>query len=434
MRPLIRLCLLLAAMLPGAVQAEDRVALVIGNSNYSYIRPLANAAQDAQDVSGALQSLGFRVFEGIDLTREQTGLLIHRALSAMDDDDVALLYFAGHGIQIGAQNYMLPTDAVGHNEADYRTSAISLQNLLGDMERRAKRNIVILDACRDNPFNDQPATRSLSGSTRSAQPDGLAEVKAGVSSFIAFATEPGSVASDGGGRNSPFTAAFLRHVRTEADDLHELMRKVRRDVVEETGRQQIPWENSSLIERIYLAHPGGRRAATAALASPVPQPAFPQPAARTGFEMTHVVSGLDPNGDGFLALRSGTYGGAPLLAKMAEGVRLRFLGQEGVWFNVATENGLQGWAHSNWIRFTGAAQATAAVPRAPAAASCEALWHQRNSYFHRRGYCFQSARGQAAFSNASCIPGLSAANVPLSSAERAAVSQIKSQEQAMGCR
>lgn len=419
------LAALLMVSLPVALSAKDRVALVLGNSDYAHLGYLPNAAQDAQDVSDALRALEFEVFEGIDLTRKQIGRLVLRVMSRLDEDDLALFYYAGHGIQFGSQNYILPVDASGTTEEKVQKSAIRLQSIIEDIEQRASRNVVIMDACRDNPF-----AQGLDEPLQSMAATGLAELKGGLSTFIAFATEPGMAASDGAGRNSPFTGALLRYINDEEKDVHELMRKVRIDVVEATNNAQTPWESSSLLKKICLAQPGGHCAQPVSLPTPTPQPEVtapvqPQPQ-RPDLVLTHAVSGLDPNGDGFLALRAGTYTGAVRLAKMTEGTRLQFLGQDGVWFHVRTETGLEGWAHSNWIRFTGAQTAAAQT-------TCEALWQQRNAYFHRRGYCFQSARGQAAFSNQNCIPGLSAANVPLSSAERAAVSQIKAQERAMGC-
>lgn len=408
-----------------AAGAGERLALVIGNSGYKHAPFLPNASQDARDVARALRDLGFDVYDGYDLTRIDTLRLVSDVATRLTEEDVALFYFSGHGIQIGAENFILPVDAAGADEAGLKASSVSLQSVLREMELRAGRNIVILDACRNNPFEVAAAARSIGGPTR-----GLARVDAGVGSYIAFSTQPGNVALDGSGRNSPFTEALVRHMSSAGDDLHEVMRKVRADVVEATGGQQVPWENSSLIEQVFLSEPGGRPAgATAPATAPAVQVA---PAAAADAAFTHAVSGLDPNGDGFLALRSGTTSSARRLAKMPEGTRLAVLDQQGVWFRVRTEAGLDGWAHSNWIRFVGAAS------RPPTAApagqdQCDALWLERNGYFARRGYCFQGARGRAAFSNEGCIAGMSADDTPLSASERREVARIAELERRLGC-
>jgi hypothetical protein len=432
-----RLVLLLAACLAAMAApalARDRVALVIGNSAYTYAEPLANATADARDIAAMLKSLGFEVYEGYDLTQRETLELAARMSRRLSADDIALAYYAGHGVQIGTQNYLMPVDAIGQTQEQLKDTSVSLRAILAEIELRAEVNIVLLDACRNNPFEAELASRSAGGASR-----GLARVDASIGAFIAFATQPGNVALDGEGRNSPFATALLKHMPSESDDLHEVMRKVRKDVIEATDSFQVPWENSSLIDKVYLAQrtapvaapPLEAPAPVVTLApAPAPVPA-PQPAPDPGF--THVVQGLDPNGDGFLALRAGTTGNAPRLAKMGEGTRLRFLGQEGAWMHVTTETGLTGWAHTNWIAPLLAAPRQAVAP-AQAAVTCDTLWYERNAIFARRGYCFQSARGQAAFGNAGCTPGLPADQVPLTAEERGLASALLSREQAMGCR
>lgn len=408
-----RLFLVLVGLLyASASYSGERVALVIGNSDYRHegIPDLPNAAQDALDMSQKLRSLGFRVSSGVDLTRSEILSLTQDVQNALKPGDVALFYYAGHAIQLGSENFLIPVDAYGSDQETLRQRSVKLQTVLAEMESKADRNIVILDACRNNPFDIPASGRSIGGASR-----GLAKVDAGVGSFIAFSTQPGNVALDGRGRNSPFTAALLRHLPSRDDDLHEIMRKVRRDVVEQTNGAQVPWENSSLIERVYLA---SRDTAPA-------QPAYTPPDA-TG-QFIHEVAGLDPYGDGFLALRSGTTSGAARLQKMTEGTRLQILDQNGVWFNVRTESGLQGWAHSNWIRFTG-------VRGSQPQQTCDSLWFQRNTIFARNGYCFQSARGRRAFSNQGCRAGMTAGQTPLTPFERQEIQWLKSQETAQHCR
>ncbi|MEP3279221.1 MAG: caspase family protein [Stappiaceae bacterium] len=414
-------CLLMMAVIaaPTVVQAEGRVALVMGTSSYESVEYLPNATKDAEDVAASLRSLGFTVFDGYDLSRIEMLKLTQAFTQALAADDVALFYFSGHGIQIGTENFILPADASGADTEQLKETSISLQTVLRGMELRGSRSIVILDACRNNPFQEKLKGRSVGGASR-----GLARVDAGVGSYIAFSTQPGNIALDGSGRNSPFTAALLEHLSSPEDDLHEMMRKVRRDVVKSTNRSQIPWENSSLIERIYLGAPGGRLPA-ATVETSTRHYDSPDP-------FTHVVSGLDPQGDGFLALRNGTTRNAARIAKMRDGTRLEVFQQRGAWFNVRTEKGLVGWAHSNWITPVDLYRNT---PRPTSATNtCEALWYERNAIFARNGYCFGSARGQAAFSNAGCRAGLSAGQIPLSQNERRQVAEIRASERNLGCR
>ena len=409
---------LLVLIAPTFALAENRVALVIGNSDYRDVSFLPNAAKDGRDVAAKLRALNFTVFFKENATRAETLALALDMRRTLKRGDLALFYFAGHGVQIGAENYLLPIDAAGETESALKAASVSLQTILYEMEKIAGQSVVILDACRDNPFQARLVSRTVGGPAR-----GLAKVDAGVGAYIAFSTQPGNVALDGVGDNSPFTAALLRHMDRSDEDLHAMMRRVRADVVAATERSQIPWENSSLLRPIYL-NPG----ADAPAATPAPQPDTVV-AAREGQEpdFTHQVAGLDPNGDGFLALRQGITRGAQRLAKMTEGTRLKVFAKDGPWLKVATETGLSGWAHSNWIRRINRGADEAGL-------SCDALWLQRNAIFARNGYCFRGARGQRAFGNEGCRQGLSAADIPLSAVERAEVDRLVAAERRQGCR
>jgi len=401
-----------------AAGAGDRVALVIGNSNYAHVQYLPNAARDARDVAGALRRIGFRVTLGIDLSQAEILELTQDVQRSLKPDDIGLFYFSGHAVQIGSENLLIPVDAFGSDVQSIRSRSVSLQTILYEMESKADRNVIILDACRNNPFELSQVARSIGQNIVS----GLARVDAGVGSFIAFSTQPGNVASDGAGRNSPFTAALLRHLPSRDDDLHEVMRKVRRDVHVETDGVQIPWENSSLIEKVFLAARPDRPDRSAV---PLTQ-SRPEPKPQSAF--TYLVAGLDPDGDGFLALRAAATQFSPMLMQMTEGTRLQVLEQNGVWFNVRTVEGRIGWAHSNWIRFAGIETA------AGGSETCDSLWYQRNLIYDRKGYCFQSPRGQAAFSNEGCTEGLAAGDIPLTDAESAEVQRLVARERALGCR
>lgn len=237
---LICLCLALPAW-------GERIALVVGNSAYQHEKPLRNAANDARDMAAKLRGMGFEVFEGIDQTRVDTLRLVQRFSRAVDFDDTALFYFAGHGMQLGSDNYILPVDAVPGSEVKLTESSIRLQSILKTMENGADTRIIILDACRNNPYLRDSSNRTT------GQNRGLMRMEAGVGSFIAFSTEPGNVAADGTGRNSPFTEALLRHIDQPGANIHAIMRSVRADVRDVSNGTQIPWENSSLVDEVFLA-------------------------------------------------------------------------------------------------------------------------------------------------------------------------------------
>ncbi|MEM8776889.1 MAG: caspase family protein [Pseudomonadota bacterium] len=224
----------------------ERVALVMGNGNYVHTDPLQNAVNDATDMATALRDIGFRVFEGVDLSRRESLTLIQDFSNVLSSTDTVLFFFAGHATQIGTDNFIMPVDVRPGTEEELVDTSIRMQSILSTLENRAGTRIVILDACRNNPFLQS------SGSSRSANPDrGLFKMDAGIGSFIAYSTEPGNVAADGTGRNSPFTAALLKHI-SQPKDIHAIMRSVRADVIEASGRRQIPWENSALIDEVYL--------------------------------------------------------------------------------------------------------------------------------------------------------------------------------------
>jgi hypothetical protein len=425
MRIVITLILLLFAPMAHA----GKVALVIGNSGYQNTSPLPNAATDATDMAQRLAGLGFDVYGGVDLDRQATLKAVDTFSRALSPDDLALFYYAGHGVQIGTENYIIPVDAAAADEVSLTEASVRLQTVLRTMELRADRRIVILDACRNNPFVEAVASRSGGEPAR-----GLAKVEAGVGSFIAFSTQPGNVALDGDGRNSPFTTALLTHIGEPGLDIHAVMRKVRSDVVAATGETQVPWENSSLVEEVYLASTDTSGPAPQPTPLPAPAPVVqPQPQPQPGPQY-HYVGGLDPNGDGFLALRTGTGSNAQRIAKMPEGTMFEVLGSEGKWFYVRLLDGREGWAHSDWIRCCTGGNAPAPRAEVPASSTCESLWYERNSIWASYGYCFTSPRGIAAFGNAGCFRNQAQAQAAMSGQERAMVDRILAQESAQGCR
>ena len=224
--------------------AQRRVALVIGNSTYRHAALLKNPKNDAQKISQKLKKLGFDVIMGIDLEHRQFARIISTFKRKLAFSDVALFFYAGHGLQINGRNYLMPVDAQLDDETSLDFEAVKLNTIVRLMERQQRINIVLLDACRDNPIA-RNLTRSMG--TRSASVGrGLAPVKSGVGTLIAYATQPGNIALDGDNANSPFTRSLIKHIATPALDVALMMRRVRQDVIRETGGRQVPWQHSSL--------------------------------------------------------------------------------------------------------------------------------------------------------------------------------------------
>jgi hypothetical protein len=244
------LCILAAVLAPAGARAEKRVALVIGNAAYQNTTPLNNPSNDAQDVAGALKRLGFDVVEGRDLDKRSMERLIRQYGTKLTGADVALFFYAGHGLQVGGQNYLVPTDARLAAEGDVDFESLPLNLVIKQMEREAKTSLVILDACRDNPLARNLARTMGTRSTSVGQ--GLAEVRTGVGTLIAFSTQPGYVALDGAGRNSPYTEALLKYVEVPGKDVSAVLVEVRNEVLKATNGKQVPWEHTSLTGQVYL--------------------------------------------------------------------------------------------------------------------------------------------------------------------------------------
>jgi uncharacterized protein len=226
-----------------AARAESRTALVIGNSTYA-IRPLDNPKHDATLMAETLKSVGFDVATVIDGTQvdiKAAVLEFGRKLST--PDSVAVFYYAGHGVQVDGDNFLIPIGADIRDLEEVALNGINLNDILRTMERANSRlNLAILDACRDNPFASR--TRGSSG--------GLAQVEAPAGTMIAYATAPGRVALDGTGENSPYTAALAEVIPTEGVPLEDVFRRTRRKVLDVTKGRQTPWEHSSLTGEFFF--------------------------------------------------------------------------------------------------------------------------------------------------------------------------------------
>ncbi|MER8555607.1 caspase family protein [Mesorhizobium sp. M1217] len=258
---MLRLCGIIAAFLFASFTtfdacADRRVAFVIGNSEYRQFPPLKNPAKDAEDVSKTFRLAGFEVFVASDLTKLQFEEQFRNYLAAADGAELAVVYYSGHGFQIGGENFLIPVDASLKQAADIEVQAIKLNDVLEQLRSKSKIQVIILDACRNNPFprkdywlRDQLIT---AGNT------GLAQVRSSLNTLIAFATEPGAAAYDGSGELSPFSAAFSRRALAPNQEIRTVMAAVRRDVVEATNGLQVPWENSSLIDEVVLMRRSNR--------------------------------------------------------------------------------------------------------------------------------------------------------------------------------
>jgi uncharacterized caspase-like protein len=239
---LIRIAAFVSAccMSIGAACAENRIALVIGNSNYLSVGALPNPGRDARAMTKFLSSAGFQVLEAPDLKQREMLRTIGNfagLLAEKGPDTVALVYYAGHGLQVDGENYLVPVDAVIQREADVPLQAMRLVDLMNALSSvSVKARIVILDACRNNPFSDINKTTGR----------GLAMVDAPSGSLISYSTAPGTEALDGDGSNSPYTAALLRVGRERDLPIEQALKRVRLAVNEATGKQQVPWESSSL--------------------------------------------------------------------------------------------------------------------------------------------------------------------------------------------
>jgi len=270
---MLRRCALIAAVIfvgltTVQARADRRVALVVGNSEYREIPALKNPDKDAEDVSNTFRLAGFDVFVAKDLTKLQFEKEFRNYLAAADGADLAVVYYSGHGFQIGGENFLIPVDASLKDAADIEVQAVKLDDVLQQLRAKSKIQVIILDACRNNPFPRKDYW--LRDQLIAAGGTGLAQVKSSLNTLIAFATEPGAVAYDGSGDLSPFSSAFSRRALAPNQEIRSVMAAVRRDVVEATKGAQVPWENSSLIDEVVLMRRANRPALPPVLEKVVP--------------------------------------------------------------------------------------------------------------------------------------------------------------------
>ncbi len=275
------------AQSPGA----KRVALVVGNSNYVSVTALANPGNDAKLMAVTLKAAGFKLVGGgaqLDLDKPHFDAAVLAFGRAIDGADVALFYYSGHGVQVGGVNYLVPVDSNPTRVQDLDFQMVSADLVLRQLASgNSKLNVVVLDACRNNPFGG----RGLRGSN-----PGLAEMHAPEGTLISYATQPGNVASDGNGEDSPFTLALTEAMRTPGLDLLRLFNRVGLAVKKSTGGSQQPWLASSPLDGdFYFTAPVSTAPALALAAPAAPQPALPsQPAPQPRTAETAVPSPPTP--------------------------------------------------------------------------------------------------------------------------------------------
>ena len=290
-RPHALLMLLALCLYALPALAERRVALVIGNGAYVNAPVLPNPANDARAMIDTLRKLGFEVIEGkgriADFDRAGMEVLLSDFDARLAGADVALFFYAGHALQFGGRNYLLPVDAQLDSELDLVLRTINLQLVIALMEARVRTRLIFLDACRDNPFARQ-LSRSLG--TRAAELGrGLARIETALDrrfdprdgtfgTYIAYATKPDRVAQDGNGANSPFTTALLQYIAEPGLELRQMLNRVSRSVVvatRDSPQPQQPWEEGGLIGEFYFRAPSAVPPAAPVVVQPPPVPPPP---------------------------------------------------------------------------------------------------------------------------------------------------------------
>jgi hypothetical protein len=288
-------------LLSAEALADKRVALVIGNSNYVNVARLPNPENDATAVAALFRNAGFDVVEAHN---NMGGNAMRRAFRNFSDtarnSDIAVVYYAGHGVEVDGANYLLPTDVVLERDIDVDDEAISIERIVRILEPAKRLRVVILDACRDNPFVSKMkrvgATRSIGRGLGRIEPQSS-------DTLIAFAAKAGSIASDGNGTHSPFTTALLNYITLPGLDLRIAFGRVRDDVLKQTGNRQEPFVYGSLGgTTVSLVPPLPERPAVIATPS-APAPSDPSAIARSDYDLAAKV-GTVAAWDAFLAAHS----------------------------------------------------------------------------------------------------------------------------------
>jgi hypothetical protein len=241
--------------------AQDRVALVIGNGRYAAVSALPNAGNDARAITEILRRIGFDVVHGTDLNRAGMERAVRDFLVKAASARMAVLFYAGHGMQVDGKNFLLPVDARLLETSKFSLETVEVDNILDGLSDVTPTVIIILDACRDNPLAATSSTPAEQNAVTRLSSGLAAYSTLGSGALIAYATAPGKVAFDGKNANSPFSEALLKYLGAPGLEVRQIMTRVRADVLRATENKQIPWDNSSLLGDVYLT--GGPLTASA---------------------------------------------------------------------------------------------------------------------------------------------------------------------------
>ncbi len=330
--------------------ADTRVALVIGNGEYSDEARLSNPVNDARDVASALQRIGFdKVLTGYNLGRTEMEGQVRAFAAQARDADVAVLFFAGHGMEVAGESHLLPVDATLQDDLDLDYETVPLSKMLRASGGARRLRLVILDACRDYP----PARRMRSaGNTRSTK-RGLARVEPDQGTMVAYAARDGTTAADGSGRNSPYTKALLTHLEDPGVDVGLMLRRVRDSVIEATDGRQEPF--------VYGSLPGPELSLVPGSSSKAPTPA--QTTAPVAVEeMDEIWYALKRSN---VRARPGTR--HPIIGGLTPGQEVEVTGKVAGqdWLRVALADGKPGYVYAPLLSAAGPPSATSEPPGAP---------------------------------------------------------------------
>jgi len=241
--------LLALTLFAAPAHAQRRVALAIGNANYTSVNPLKNPINDATGVAKTLRELGFEVTLVTDLDKANFEQKVQAFANSLPGASAAVFYYAGHGMQVDGRNYLVPVDARINDEADLPFELVSIDIVMHRLAHHRITNIVILDACRDNPLGDD-LSKKLGNRAKAGA--GLAPVTAGYSSVVSFSTRENQTALDGAGDHSPYSESLIRHIPAENVEILDMLRRVSRDVMNATSKEQEPWITFSLIDKFFF--------------------------------------------------------------------------------------------------------------------------------------------------------------------------------------
>ncbi len=247
-------CAVLAYGAVAAHATDRRVAFVVGNSSYQSVPQLPNPRNDATSVAEALKKSGFEVITAIDADHVGFDAAMEKFVRSLAGSDLSVFYYSGHGIQVGGDNRVIPTDALLKSPADLELETVSVKTIMSYMKSNSKLQLVFLDSCRNNPF---PGSAFLVGPEKQVFTAGigLAPQQSSLGSLIAFSTQPGAVAVDGTGNNSPFTQSMLGHSFKLGVDVNAALGKVAEEVLQATGQKQRPWSSDSLGQTVFFKRP-----------------------------------------------------------------------------------------------------------------------------------------------------------------------------------